>query len=141
MLGFSHFKKYDFNISFLTHFAYLKGKIYSKNLKYPVQISYQRFLRVLENHEAFHARHPSGTSLRVSLAGGGERHSRQLRGLQARIPKRRPDCLPRKAQKAGYEGSQIRGSLRRVKRKPATSGSIPEMAGFSILYRFPYIFS
>ena len=52
LLGFSHFKKYDFNISFLTHFAYLKGKIYSKNLKYPVQISYQRFLRVLENHEA-----------------------------------------------------------------------------------------
>jgi len=52
LLGFSHFKKYDFNISFLTHFVYLKGKIYSKNLKYPVQISYKRFLRLLENYEA-----------------------------------------------------------------------------------------
>ena len=52
LLGFSHFKKYDFNISFLIHFVYLKGKIYSKNLKYPVQISYKRFLRLLESHEA-----------------------------------------------------------------------------------------
>ena len=52
LIGFSHLKKYDFNISFIIHFSQMKGKIYSKNLNFPVQISYKRFLRLLERQEA-----------------------------------------------------------------------------------------
>ena len=52
LLGFSNYNKYDSYFSFYTYFGVLEGYIYSNNLKFPVQITYNSNLRLLQNQEA-----------------------------------------------------------------------------------------
>ena len=52
LLGFSHYNKYDSYFSFYIYFSLLKGSIYSNDLKFPVQITYNTNLRLLQNNEA-----------------------------------------------------------------------------------------
>ena len=51
LVGFSHYK-YDSNISFYIYFSLKEGYIYSNNLKFPVEITYNTNLRLLQNNEA-----------------------------------------------------------------------------------------
>ena len=52
LLGFSHYNKSDSYFSFYTYFGILEGYIYSNNLKFSIQITYNTNLRLLENYEA-----------------------------------------------------------------------------------------
>ena len=52
LLGFSHYNKMDVYFSFYIYFGLLKGFIYSDDLKFPVQITYNTNLRLLQNYEA-----------------------------------------------------------------------------------------
>ncbi len=52
LLGFSHLNTSNLELSFYIHFALLTGYLASNNLKFPVQITYNNFLRLLENLEA-----------------------------------------------------------------------------------------
>ena len=52
LLGFSHYNKMDAYFSFYIYFGLLKGFIYSNDLKFPVQITYNTNLRLLQNYEA-----------------------------------------------------------------------------------------
>ena len=52
LLGFSHYNKFDSYFSFYIYFSLLKGSIYSNDLKFPVQITYNTNLRFLQNNEA-----------------------------------------------------------------------------------------
>ena len=52
LLGFSNYNKYDSYFSFYIYFSLLKGSIYSNDLKFPVQITYNTNLRLLQNNEA-----------------------------------------------------------------------------------------
>ena len=52
LLGFSHFKKFGSHFSFYIYFSSIKGSTYSKKLSFPVQITYNNFLRLLQNQEA-----------------------------------------------------------------------------------------
>ena len=52
LLGFSHYNKFDSYFSFYIYFSLLKGSIYSNDLKFPVQITYNTNLRLLQNNEA-----------------------------------------------------------------------------------------
>ena len=52
LLGFSHYNKMDVYFSFYIYFGLLKGFIYSNDLKFPVQITYNTNLRLLQNYEA-----------------------------------------------------------------------------------------
>ena len=52
LLGFSHYNKMDVYFSFYIYFGLLKGFIYSNDLKFSVQITYNTNLRLLQNYEA-----------------------------------------------------------------------------------------
>ena len=52
LLGFSHLNISNSDLSFFIHFVLLDGYLASNNLKFPVEIKYNNFLRLLENHEA-----------------------------------------------------------------------------------------
>ena len=52
LLGFSHLRTSNLVLSFYIHFALLDGYLASNNLKFPVQIIYNFFLRILENFES-----------------------------------------------------------------------------------------
>lgn len=52
LTGFSHYNQYDSNISFYIYFSLMEGYIYSNNLKFPVEITYNTNLRFLQNNEA-----------------------------------------------------------------------------------------
>ena len=52
LLGFSDYNKFNLSFSFYIYFSILEGNIYSNYLQFPIQITYNTNLRLLQNQEA-----------------------------------------------------------------------------------------
>ena len=52
LLGFSDYNKFNLSFSFYIYFSILEGNIYSNYLRFPIQITYNTNLRLLQNQEA-----------------------------------------------------------------------------------------